>query len=193
MFEFLLYTILILFFLFYAYFFMKTLEYIYCAFVRKQPPFVPSRKKSRQAVVEQINTYYKNAKNVLEIGSGFGGLARYVAKHTDTNVIALENMPFSAGISKFLDFFSLSKKSKTIQIDAFKFLDNTDEKFDIALAYLGPKLTPLLTNYTNKINVLISLNFEIQGLKPVRVIDTKSGYVIYNRKKYPHKLFIYEF
>lgn len=103
MFTFFLYTILIVFFLFYLYFFIKVFEHLYCSFIRKQVPFVPSHKKSRKAVADQINTYYKNAKNVLEIGSGFGGLARYTARNTDTNVVALENMIFSASISKLLD------------------------------------------------------------------------------------------
>lgn len=193
MFTFFLYTILIVFFLFYLYFFIKVFEHLYCSFIRKQVPFVPSRKKSRKAVADQINTYYKNAKNVLEIGSGFGGLARYTARNTDTNVVALENMIFSASISKLLDFISLSKKSKTVWVDAFDFLKNTDKKFDVALAYLGTEATSILKNYADKFDVLISLNFEIPDLKPVRIVDLKSGYVVYNNKKYPHKLFVYEF
>lgn len=177
----------------YAYFFIKIFEYWYCAAIRKQVPFVPSSEKLRIAVVEQINAYFKNAKNIVEVGSGFGGLARYVAKKTNVNVVALENMIFSALVSKFLDLFQRNKKSKTVWIDAFEYLKNTNEKFDVALAYLGPEATPLLKNFANKIDFFISLDFEIEGLKPVRVFDLKSGYVIYKHRKYPHKLFVYDF
>ena len=51
-----------------------------------------------------------------------------------------------------------------------------------------------IQQYKNKIRVLISLDFEIKGLNPVRVIDlSKNGYTLYNRVKYPHRLFVYNF
>lgn len=186
------YVLIVLLILVIPFLFLKQAEYCFCAFVRRQVPFVPSRKKSRVAVVKQINTYYKNAENIVEVGSGFGGLARYVAKNTNANVIALENMLFSATVSKFLDVVSFSRRNKTIWCDAFKYLKNTNKKFDVALAYLGPDYTYLLKKYADKIDVLISLDFEIPDMKPVRIHDLKSGYVLYNGKKYPHKLFVYE-
>jgi len=42
-------------------------------------------------VVSEIIKNYPNAKNICEIGAGFGGLARAVARNTNANVYALEN------------------------------------------------------------------------------------------------------
>ena len=67
-------------------------------------------------------------------------------------------------------------------------------KFDVAIAYLGPTATPMIQKYKDKIKVLISLDFEIKGLKPMRIIDmSKDGYTLYKRIKYPHRLFVYNF
>lgn len=169
---------------------LKFIEYIYCAFFHGQPPMVASNKKLRQMVANQINKYYPNAYSVCEIGAGFGGMARYIARHTNATVTGIENMPFSVFVSKFLDIFS---KSKTVWGDAFEYMDKLPGTFDIGIAYLGPKLTPLLKNYTGKMHVLISLDFKVPGIKPVRVVDMGYGNTIYRGKKYPHKLFIYEF
>jgi hypothetical protein len=172
---------------------IKLFEHTYCFCIRHQPPFVASNDYERQLVVEIIKNKYPDAKNICEIGSGFGGLARTIAHNTNTNVYALENMPFSAFVSKVSDKISRCKNNKTIWTDAFKYLDNTDMNFDIAIAYLGPTYTPIIKNYKNKINTLISLDFEIKGNKPKQVIDIGHGYTIYKRKKYPHRIFIYEF
>ena len=172
---------------------IKLFEYIYCASIRHQPPLVASNNYERQLVVEQIKTKYPKAKNICEIGSGFGGLARAIARNTKANVCALENMPFSAFVSRTADRLSHCKNNKTIWCDAFAYLDNTDMKFDVAIAYLGPTATPMIQKYKDKIKVLISLDFEIKNLKPKHVIDMGHGYTIYKRIKYPHRLFIYEF
>ena len=172
---------------------IKLLEFIYCANIRHQPPFVASGKLSRKSVIQQITTKYPNAKNICEIGSGFGGLARTIARGTNANVYALENMPFTAFVSKTLDKLTHCKNNTTVWCDAFKFLAETDKKFDIAIAYMGPTATPMLTKYKTKIKVLISLDFEIPNLPPVFVLNTEPGYTIYNKRKYPHRLFIYDF
>ena len=99
-------------------------------------------------------------------------------------------MPY---IALFLVYFLLIILVITNAFLAFKFLDNTNIKFDIAIAYLGPKLTPKLYQYKDKIKVLISLDFEIPDIKPKRIIDLDCGSVIYGGKKYPHKILIYEF
>ena len=50
---------------------------------------------------------------------------------------------------------------------------------DIAVAYMGPNVTPRLATYSNKFDVLISVDFAIPELKPVRVVDVCNGYTIY--------------
>lgn len=169
---------------------LRVIEYIYCAFLHKQPPMVASNNALRAIVADQINKYYPNAKRICEIGSGFGGLARYVSRHTNAKVVGVENMPFSAFVSWVLGVFG---KSSTVWGDAFGYLRNTREPFDIGIAYLGPKLTPMLKDYGDKIRVLISLDFKMPNMKPVRTIDLGYGNTVYHGKKYPHKVFIYEF
>ena len=187
------YTLLAVAIIFDLYLGIKVFEYVYCASIRHQPPLVASNKYERKLVIEQIKNKYPKAKNICEIGSGFGGLARAVARNTGANVYALENMPFSAFVSKTTDRLSFCKNNTTIWCNAFQYLDNTNIKFDIAIAYLGPTSTPKIEKYKNKLKVLISLDFAIQGLKPKYIIDAGRGYTVYNRIKYPHRLFIYEF
>ncbi len=49
-------------------------------------------------------------KKICELGSGFGGLARVIARNTKADVYALENMPFAAFMSKIIDILSGCKK-----------------------------------------------------------------------------------
>ena len=190
---FLIYILLIAFIIADAFLAFKFFEYVYCAHIRKQAPLVPSNQILRQYVIDQILTKYPKSKSICEIGSGFGGLARDIARKCNKNVYALENMPFSAFISKTADIFTQCKNNHTIWCDAFKYLDNTNIKFDIAIAYLGPKLTPKLYKYKDKINTLISLDFEIPNIKPTQIIDLDCGSITYGGQKYPHKVLIYEF
>lgn len=178
-------------FLFVVGFWFWLLEYLWCAFIKHQAPCVASSRNLKRETVRVIRQYYPDAKHIIEIGSGHGGLSRYVARRVDAAVIGVENMPFAAMISKIGDWFCWAR-SKTIWADAFDYLDNTDKIFDVAIAYLGPKLTPQLKKYNKKIKVLIAMDFEIQKLKPARVIDL-NGSITYGDKKYPHRLFIYEF
>ena len=170
----------------------RFIEYVYCAFIIKQPTNVASSKWMMREVVKQINTYYGNAKNICDIGSGFGFMARFVARHTKANVIGLENVRFSARVSDILNLFYFGKV-KTIRCDAYKYLEKTKKIFDVGIAYLGPKEVQKLKKYKQKMRVLICLDFEIHGLNPVRIIDVGHGFTYFNHKKYPHKLFIYEF
>lgn len=151
---------------------------------------VETNKQSKKLIAQYINEHYKNAKTVFELGSGFGGVARYIAKHTNKKVTAIENMYFSGYVSKFLDLLCHTK-SKTILCDAFEYLKNN--KCDIAIAYLDPELTEKLLNYKNKIHVLISVDFQMQSLPPTHIIDLGKGFTRLNGKLYPHRLFIYEF
>lgn len=190
----LMYILLIALVIFDIYLGVKFLEYVYCANIKHQPPLVASAACLRRNTVEQIVKYYNKSKNICEIGSGFGGLARAVAKQTKANVYALENMPFSAFVSKICDFIVGCKNNHTVRCDAFEYLDKTNKKFDVAIAYLGPIATPRIQQYKNKIRVLISLDFAIKNLKPTRVIDlSQEGYTVYKKIKYPHRLFVYEF
>ena len=171
---------------------IKFFEYVYCANIKHQPPMVASNKKLRELTAQEINTHYPHAQSVCELGSGFGGMARYIARNTQTNVIGIENMIFSFCVSKLCDLFCC-EKSKTIFSDAFEYLKKTNKHFDIAIAYLGPKITPRLLKYKNRFDVLISLDFDIPELKPVRVINMGYGATLMYGKEFPHRLYVYEF
>ena len=176
----------------YLYLIIKFIEYIYCAFIIKQPPNVASSKIMRKKLAEHINTYYDNAKNICDIGSGYGFTARFVARNTGKQVIGIENMFFSFFVSKVFDVFC-SGKSKTVWADAYEYLDKTTEVFDIAIAYLGPEESQNLKKYKKKIKVLICMDFEILDLKPVQIVDIGHGCTRFNHKLYPHRLFVYKF
>lgn len=193
MIKFILYVPLIALIILDIYLIIKVFEYFYCAAIRHQAPLVSSTKPLKQSVIKEIKTNYPDAKNICEIGSGFGGLARTAARNTNATVYALENMPFSAFISKCFDKLTFCKNNKTIWCDAFKYLENTNITFDIAIAFLGPVGTPMISKHKTKIKVLLSLDFEIKELTPKRIIDIGHGYTIYNKIKYPHRLFVYEF
>lgn len=173
-----------------VYLFLYNLERIICS-VRHQIPFVPSNKDLRNAVIKEIKTHYPNIKTACDIGSGYGGLAREIANKFNVRVWALENMPFSAFISKMMDMIT-GTKSKTILCDAFEYIKKSDG-FDIAVAYLGPSVNPRLIELKPKVRVLITLDVPVMGLDAIRTIDLSNGATMYGREKYPHRLFIYEF
>ena len=187
-----LYFCVIIFFIFDLFLGFKIIEYIYCSKIRKQPPMVSCVKQERKKIVKQILDCYPNAKNICDLGSGFGAQVRSLANNTNATVFGIENMLFSFLISRFLNIFS-RKKSIIIWQDIFEYMDKTSIFFDVVIAYLDPKTTQKLKKYKNKIGVLITVDFEIEELPSTKIIDIGSGYTIYNNKTYPHRLFIYEF
>jgi hypothetical protein len=166
-------------------------EYMTCVVIKHQPPFVATSMSVQRKLVKYIQEHYKDVKLICEIGSGYDDMARYIGQKTGASVIALENMPLSAFISKTKDLFQ--KKSQTIKCDAFDYLKKTQKKFDLAIAYLSPKHTTKLLQFKSKFRTLISLDFEIENYKPTKIIDCGPGFTTFNHKKYPHKMFIYEF
>ena len=166
-------------------------EKIYSVIAVGQYPNLASTAALRDAVVREIKTHYPNMKTACDIGAGYGGLARRIAKECDMHVLALENMLFSSFASKALDALTRSK-SKTIKSDAFEYLKKS-ERFDIAVAYLGPGVNAKLADLKGKARVLIALVAPVPGLKPARTIDLPSGWTRYSGARYPHRLFVYEF
>lgn len=168
----------------------KFVEYVYCVFIRRQPPTVSSVCVQRTAVVEQLRKYYPRARMICEMGSGMGGLMRHIARRCDVRVVGIENMPMAVCLSRIGNLFC--KNCQTRWMDIFEYFDNENPKFDIAVAYLGPWMTPMLEKYQTNFDVLLSLDFEIPNRRAVRVVDLP-GYVLYGGRKYPHRLYVYEF
>ncbi len=174
-----------------VYWVFVALEHVRCVYYKRQIPFVPSARIQRRAVVSEIRQHYPHMKTVCEIGSGYGGLARCVARRCKMDVVALENMPFTYFVARLADFIFLSRV-QTRQLDAFAHLD-TGARYDIGVAYLGPGVNPRLAKYSKNFKVLITLDVPVVGLTPVRVVPLKRGYTRYSGQKYPYKLFVYEF
>lgn len=176
------------------YFIIKILEYSYCIYFKHQIPFVASNKQSRKIIAHTINTIYPNKQTVIEFGSGYGGMARYIARSCNVQVLALENMPFCAMISKIIDTVSWQKKSKTIFCDAFKYCEN--KHFDICIIYMGPGANTKIQKLFKNFDVMLSLDIPLPDLPPIKIIDIGPGYTRFKTgkgsEKYPHKLFVYE-
>ena len=150
-----------------------------------------SSKYLRRALVNEIDKHFPHATSLCDIGAGYGGLARYVAKHRKISVVALENMPFTITVARIINFITRSRV-QIIKCDAFEYL-KTSPRFDIGVAYLGPNVNHRLAEYVDKFNVIITFDVPIDGLKPTRIIDVGHGNTRYGFHKYPHKLFIYDF
>ncbi len=161
-------------------------------FARRNVPFVPSYSGLRDLVVAEINTHYSDAKYICEMGAGYGALARKIARETGGRVIALENVPYYAGVSKIMDVF-VGKNVKTICTDAYKYLDRADKKFDVIVAYMGPECTARLHQYSHMANVIISMDFPMRDVPATRSVPLGRGATIYKGKRYPHMLYVYEF
>lgn len=164
-------------------------EYIWCV-AHNQIPFVASAKHLRRAVVRTINKYYPNATSIVDIGAGYGGLARYIARNCDATVVALENMPFTITVSRIANWFARTR-IQIIKCDAFEYLKSSP-RFDIGVAYLGPNTNYRLAEYTKQFDMIITLDVPIDELKPTHIIDVGHGSTRYGRYKYPHKLFVYD-
>ena len=165
-------------------------EYMLCMF-RNQIPYVASSKYLRRAVVAEIQKHFPNATSIVDIGAGYGGLARYIEHHTDMTVVALENMPLTITVAHIIKFITRSH-IKIIKCDAFEYLKSSP-RFDIGVAYLGPNVNHRLAELKNNLDVIITFDVPIPKLKPTHTINVGHGCTHYGRKKFPHKLFVYDF
>ncbi len=172
---------------------IQNIERALCVFRFHQIPFVPSADALRRAVVQEIRTRYTNAKTVIEIGAGYGGLARQIARRTNATVYAIENMPFSFAVLKMFNFIFRTRNCIAIRADAFKYIRKMRRHIDIGIAYLGPGINDKLRPYAKKFRVLITLDAPIRGMRPARTVDlSRYGATRWNGIVWPHKLFIYE-
>ncbi len=174
------------------YLLFRTVEHWWCLILKKQIPYMASDKKLRVAVANYISECCTGAKNVCEIGAGYGWLARHVAKKCGVSVQALENMPFTFGLAKILQLLSGPNSVQWVRCDAFNYLKGCNKKFDVGIAYLGPGVNDRLVDYLDCFGVLIVLDVPISNIKPFDVVEVGGGFTRYGRLKFPHKLFIYK-
>lgn len=192
--EYILIILNIFMWVFIAYKLIQNIERFRCVFVRRQIPFVPSERVLRRETVREIFSHYPRAKTVVEIGAGYGGMARAIARKTSAQVYAIENMPFTFFMLRTLNLLTRARKCAAVRADAFEYLTNTKRHFDIGIAYLGPGPNKKLQQFTKKFDVIITLDAPIAGLAATRTVDlSRYGFTRWDRVSYPHMLFIYEF
>lgn len=173
---------------------IQNIERFACVFVRGQIPFVPSERILRKETVREILTHWPHAKTVVEIGAGYGGMARKIARQTGAKVYAIENMPFTFFMLRTLNLLTRTHGCTAIRADAFKYLAQPKQHFDVGIAYLGPGPNKKLKQFSHKFNAIITLDAPIAGLVPTRTVDlSRYGFTRWDRVPYPHMLFIYEF
>ena len=171
--------------------FIRLIEFMACVLIMRQTPLAPSCAPLRRAVVDVVRGDYPHARTVCEIGAGYGGLGRAIARATRTNVTEIENMPVAALVGWIRNMFCA--RVRMVWADAFRCLDSESQTFDVAVTYLGPEFVTKLMAYRGRFRVLISLDFPAMGVSPTRVIDVGYGYTRYWGHKYPHRLYVYEF
>lgn len=170
----------------------RNIEHAYCTFIKKQIPWVPSIKPLRRAVIHEIQKQIPNAKTAVEIGAGFGGMARMMAHDCDMNVWALENMPFCLLGMRIMNKITFSHNCHIIACDAFKYLEQTRRKFDVGVAYMGPVDNKRLAPVLHKFRILITIDAPIPNVTPTYTVDLSHyGFTRWGGKLYPHMLFVY--
>lgn len=129
----------------------------------------------RKEIFECLKAYNKSDEiRLAELGSGWGGLAIAISKKfPNMKIIAYEVSPYPFLISQIKSFFA----PKNIRFQKRDFFAEDLSSQDILIAYLTPQLMEELYQKLQEDNVenviLISIGFEIKGLKPKRVIKKK--------------------
>ena len=142
--------------------------------IRNSAPVFPSSRKLRKIVACEIRKNYKNSKNILDIGSGFGGLARKIAcENPHHRIYAVEQIYLLVAISRLSNIFS-RRKVKFLHADVFEFIKKS-RKFDIGVAYLFPPMMPQIEKIRTEFDVLIILDFPLPNVKFSRKIEINKG------------------
>ena len=125
--KYLIYLTAVFLILFITFMMIHIIEHYYCVFIKKQVPLVASSKRLRRLIAKEIQSHYPNAKIIIEPGSGFGGMMRYIARKTDKKIVGIENIHWYAFISSILDkcYFN---KTHTICCDAFEYFKNSPSR-----------------------------------------------------------------
>lgn len=145
---------------------------IYWTSFRTQVPYYPSRLpvwKKVSAVTHQYQAQYGSNIHVMEIGSGLGGFARYIAQtHPAAQVEGIEVAPLPWLVSVASRFWHHS--TARFKLGNYEQLDFAT--YDIVFAYLSPAAMPALWKKSQqqmlKGRLLISLEFPVPDIKPTQ-------------------------
>ncbi|MCR4917449.1 MAG: class I SAM-dependent methyltransferase [Alphaproteobacteria bacterium] len=195
MFGWLLGFFLVLLALFEIFLVLSLVEHIYAVRFRHQYPSVSCRTRHGRTIVDEIKKHYPDAKTAIDIGAGYGRLCRAMTHIPGLHITAIENMPFTVFVLRFLNFIFGARRVKVICTDAFEYIKHSHKKFDLGVAYLGPAMNPRLLELRKNFRVIITLDVPIPGIRATREIDVPGGGHTHYQDlgEFPHRLFVYEF
>lgn len=140
--------------------------------------------ETSETLVKEVFTGIKihKASTVYDLGSGIGNVVLAISKfYNPKNIIGIEVSPLPYVISKIR---TQRHKNITIKYQNLLNADLTDA--DIVFCYLLPglikKILPKLKKELRPGSILISPLFQVPGLTPVKIINTKTK-----------KVYIYKF
>jgi precorrin-6B methylase 2 len=150
--------------------------------VRGYSPKVQSSRKLRAAVIAELKKH--NFKNILDFGSGFGGMCGEIAKNfPDAKVTGIEIMPTPFIISKL---FQRSRNVKILMKDAFDFVKKSDG-FDVGVFYQMPSIMKRAKEeIAHKFKIMIVLDFPLPNKKPTKAIKLHDDFMG------QHRLYVYK-
>jgi hypothetical protein len=149
---------------------------------------IPSAKPLRIAVARQIKKYYSNAETILDIGSGWGGMSRFLARQfPDKKVTGIELMLMPFTYSKITNWICCVGNVRFVRANAFKFLRKSENNFDIGVAYLLTPAMAELSDFHDKLGAVLALDFPFPNIKPTRKINLH-----YKDCLGEHWLYVYE-
>ena len=92
-------------------------------FFRKTAPELPSGQKLRDAVIAEIRSRYPDAGTAVDIGSGWGGMARRMAREfPKMQVTGIELMPLSFACSWLARLFFGPRNCRLVRGDVVRYL-----------------------------------------------------------------------
>lgn len=157
----------------YLFGFILTLTWYWSTY-KTQVPFYPSLPRVWREIAQLLPK--DRACKVIDIGSGIGDLAMYLAKvRPDSTFIGIEIAPLPWLLSRCRAYFSQSQVN--FQRGDYETLNFAE--FDVVIAYLSPAAMPALWKKASQEmkqgNMLISLEFSIPDVKPSKILAIKNS------------------
>jgi len=164
---------------------IMNIEMVISSVFNKKIPPVPSGDKMRNAVIGEIVKNYPNVKSIIDIGSGWGGFVRKIAKDIPgAKVTGVEVVHSPYIVSKITQIIFGPKNCEFVRKNAFEYIK--DKKFDMAVCYLSTMNMKEFESYRDRFKIVIAIDFEFSNIKPSRVIK------IHKDIMGDHSIYIYE-
>lgn len=157
----------------YLFGFILTLTWYWSTY-KTQVPFYPSLPRVWREI-EQLLPKNRSCK-VIDIGSGIGDLAMYLAKaRPDSSFAGIEIAPLPWLLSRCRAY--LKRSQVNFQRGDYETLNFAE--FDVVIAYLSPAAMPALWQKASQEmkqgSMLISLEFSIPDISPSKILTIKNS------------------